>query len=224
MQDSSFEAWVANNLYPVSCISTQYLASTLSSLVVTVSSHGHLYEKIKLYFLIMPELIPILKKDDIDKIVSAVARKISSDYKDRELVLIGVLKGAFIFLADLVRHLTIPVKIDFVRTSSYGADTSSSGNIHLTKEIEIDVKGKDVLVIEDIVDTGLTLTYLIDYLKSFGPNTVKVCTLLDKQERRKTKIKADYVCHVVEKGFLVGYGLDYAEEYRNLPEIYDMIL
>ncbi len=172
----------------------------------------------------MPELIPILKKDDIDKMVSAVARKISSDYKDRELVLIGVLKGSFIFLADLVRHLTIPVKIDFVRTSSYGAGTSTSGNIHLTKEIEIDVKGKDVLVIEDIVDTGLTLTYLIDYLKSFGPNTVKVCTLLDKQERRKTKIKADYVCHVVEKGFLVGYGLDYAEEYRTLPGIYDMIL
>jgi len=168
----------------------------------------------------MPELIPFLQKDSIDKMVAEVARKISSDYKNRELVLIGVLKGAFIFLADLARHLTIPVKIDFVRVASYGSGTSSSGNIRLTKEIEIDIKNKDVLIVEDIADTGLTLTYLIDYLNSFGPNTVKVCSLLDKIERRKTKIKIDYTCHAVEKGFLVGYGIDYNEDYRQLPDIY----
>ncbi|MBW2568739.1 MAG: hypoxanthine phosphoribosyltransferase [Deltaproteobacteria bacterium] len=168
----------------------------------------------------MPELIPFLQKDSINKMVAVVAHKISSDYKNRELVLIGVLKGAFIFLADLARHLTIPVKIDFVRIASYGSGTSSSGNINLTKEIEIDIKNKDVLIVEDIADTGLTLTYLIDYLNSFGPNTVKVCSLLDKIERRKTKIKIDYTCHTVEKGFIVGYGIDYNENYRQLPDIY----
>ena len=100
----------------------------------------------------------------------------------------------------------------------------SSGNIQLSKKLEIDIKNKDVLIIEDIVDTGLTLTWLIDYLKSFRPKTVKVCTLLDKVERSKTKIKIDYACHVVQEGFLVGYGLDYAENYRNLPEIYHLKL
>lgn len=170
----------------------------------------------------MPELIPVLRKDSIDKMVAEVAHKISSDYKNRELVLIGVLKGAFIFLADLARHLTIPVKIDFVRVASYGSGTSSSGNIRLTKEIEINIKNKDVLIVEDIVDTGLTLAYLIDYLNSFGPNTVKICSLLDKIERRKMEIKIDYACHVVGKGFIVGYGIDYNEDYRHLPEIYQL--
>ena len=170
----------------------------------------------------MPELIPFLSKNSIDKMVAEVAQKISSDYKDRELVLIGVLKGAFIFLADLARHLTIPVKIDFVRVASYGSGTSSSGTIHLTKEIEIDIKNKDVLIVEDIADTGLTLVYLIDYLNSFGPNTVKICSLLDKIERRKTKIKINYACHVVKKGFIVGYGIDYNENYRHLADIYHL--
>lgn len=172
----------------------------------------------------MSDLILILKRDDIDRMVAAVARSISSDYQNREPVLVGVLKGAFIFLADLVRHLTIPVKIDFVGASSYGSNTSPSGKIRLTKRIEVDIKDKDVLVVEDIVDTGLTLIYLIDYLKSFGPKTVRVCTMLDKQERRRVKIKIDYRCHVVEEGFIVGYGIDYAEDYRNLPEIYHLKL
>jgi hypoxanthine phosphoribosyltransferase len=172
----------------------------------------------------MPELIPIFNKDDIDRRLVDVARRISSDYKNRELILIGILKGAFIFLSDLARHLTIPVQLDFVGTSSYNSGTSSSGNIRLTKEIEIDLRNKDVLIVEDIVDTGLTLTYLIDYIKSFEPKTVKACTLIDKHERRKVKIDIDYVCHVVEKGYLVGYGLDFAENYRNLPGIYSLKL
>lgn len=172
----------------------------------------------------MSELIPVLKKDAIARKVTDIARKISSDYKDRELIIVGVLKGSFIFVSDLVRQLTIPVKIDFVSASSYGSSTSSSGNICLTKEIGLDLKNKDVLIIDDIIDTGLTLAYLVDYMKSFGPKTVKVCIFLDKKERRKVAFDADYVCHVVPKGFLVGYGLDYAENYRNLPEIYHLKL
>ncbi|MGD2030628.1 MAG: hypoxanthine phosphoribosyltransferase [Desulfobacterales bacterium] len=172
----------------------------------------------------MPELIPVLNKNDIDNMVARVARRISTDYEDRELILIGILKGAFIFLSDLVRHLTIPVKLDFIRVCSYGADVSSSGNICLTKEIEIDVNHKDVLIVEDIVDTGLTLSFIIDYLKNFNPRTVKVCSLLDKRERRNENIKIDYTCHEVAEGFLVGYGLDYNENYRNLAEIYHLKL
>jgi hypoxanthine phosphoribosyltransferase len=172
----------------------------------------------------MPDLISVMEKDDIAKRVVAVARRISIDYKDRDLIVIGILKGAFIFLSDLVRNLTIPAKIDFIGVSSYRSGTSSAGTIRLTKEIEIDLKGKDVLIIEDIVDTGLTLTFLIDYIKSFNPGSVKACALIDKHERRETEVEIDYVCQVVSKGFLVGYGLDYAEDYRGLPGIYQLKL
>ena len=172
----------------------------------------------------MPELIPVLKKNDINNMVAQVARRISSDYQDHELILIGVLKGAFVFLSDLMLNLSIPVQVDFIRVASYGSDTSSSGRINLTKAVEIDVKNKDVLVVEDIVDTGLTLSYIIDYLKSFEPKTVKVCTLLDKRQRRQANVKIDYACHIVNEGFLVGYGLDYNEDYRALPEIYHLQL
>jgi len=172
----------------------------------------------------MPELIPVLKKDEIDNKVAQVARRISSDYQYQELILIGVLKGAFIFLSDLMRHLSIPVKIDFVGVSSYGSGTSSTGAIKLTKKIDVDLTDKDVLVIEDIVDTGLTLAYVVDYLKTLNPKTIKVCALLDKHERREAAIKIDYACHQVAAGFLVGYGLDYNENYRELPEIYHLKL
>jgi hypoxanthine phosphoribosyltransferase len=172
----------------------------------------------------MPDLVPVLNKDDITKTVQLLAKRISSEYHGRELVLIAVLKGAFVFLSDLIRQITIPVKIDFIRVSSYGDGTSSSGKIEITKTVDIDIKDKDVLIIEDIVDTGLTLSWLIDYFKSLEPKTVKVCALIDKYERRKCDIDIDYVGHVVDKGFLVGYGLDYAEEYRNLPEIYHLKL
>ena len=168
----------------------------------------------------MAELIPVLNEDEIEKMVADVAQKISDDYKDSELVLIGVLKGAFVFMADLMRKITIPVKIDFVGISSYGSNTFSSGKINLTKDIEINIENKDVLIIEDIVDTGLTLKYLIDYLKTFNPKSVKICALLDKYERRETKIEVAYPCHRIEKGFIVGYGIDFAEDYRNLPAIY----
>ncbi len=168
----------------------------------------------------MPELIPVLGKNEISNLVAQVALKISSDYQDKELILIAILKGAFIFLSDLVRCLSIPVKVDFVGASSYGNSTSSSGTIHLTKKVEIDLTNKDVLVIEDIVDTGLTLSYIVDYLKTYNPNTIKVCTLIDKRERRCKAIKIDYTCHMVSKGFFVGYGLDYHDKYRELPGVY----
>ncbi len=172
----------------------------------------------------MPELVPVFTKDQIQKMVAVVARRISHDYKGRTLVLVGVLNGAFMFLADLVRELSIPAQIDFVRVASYGAGTASSGKINLTKDLELDIQNKDVLVIEDIVDTGLTLSCLIDHLKSFGPRSVRVCALLDKRERRERAVPVDYTCQVVKKGFLVGYGLDYAEDYRSLQEIYHLKL
>jgi len=172
----------------------------------------------------MPELVPVFTKDQIQKMVAVVARRISHDYKGRTLVLVGVLNGAFMFLADLVRELSIPAQIDFVRVASYGTGTASSGKINLTKDLELDIQNKDVLVIEDIVDTGLTLSCLIDHLKSFGPRSVRVCALLDKRERRERAVPVDYTCQVVKKGFLVGYGLDYAEDYRSLQEIYHLKL
>jgi hypoxanthine phosphoribosyltransferase len=170
----------------------------------------------------MPDLTPVLKKERIDAQIRAVARRISTDYQTRDLILIGVLKGAFIFLADLIRQLSIPAKVDFVRVSSYGAGTSSSGKIKLTKEIETDVKGRDVLIVEDIVDTGLSLVYLIDYLTALGAGSVKICTMIDKRERRQVSVDVAYACHVVNEGFLVGFGLDFNEDYRGLPEIYHL--
>jgi len=170
----------------------------------------------------MPELIPILSKNEIDQKVAAIAAKISADYAESDLVVIGVLKGAFVFLSDLIRKLTIPVKIEFVRVSSYGNESTSSEKIRLTHKLETEIKNKDVLIIEDIIDTGLTISFLVDYFYSFNPKSVQICALIDKQERKKKKVEIRYVCHVVKKGFLVGYGLDFAEDYRYLPEIYHL--
>jgi hypoxanthine phosphoribosyltransferase len=173
----------------------------------------------------MPEFTCVLDKDKIEKQISRIAETISADYRGRDLMLVGVLKGAFLFLADLARELTVErVKIDFLQASSYGADTISSETIDLKKDIDIDIRGKDVLVVEDIVDTGLTLSYLIAHIKTFDPNSVKVCAMIDKKERRRAAVHVDYVCCSVDKGFLVGYGLDYAEDFRNLPQIYHMKL
>jgi hypoxanthine phosphoribosyltransferase len=167
----------------------------------------------------MPDLITILTKEEIDQLIGAMAKKISEDYKDKRLILIGVLKGAFIFLGDLARRLTIPVEIDFIQFSSYGNRDSSSGDIQLRSDISSELKGKDVLVVEDIIDTGLTMTKFIKHLEVFNPKSLRVCTFIDKHERREVDYKADYVCYSVEGGFLVGYGLDYAEKYREIPHI-----
>jgi len=167
----------------------------------------------------MPEIISFLERQKIDALISDVAERISADYRGKELVLIGILNGAFVFLADLIRKLTVPVEIDFIGTSSYGSDVASCGRVCMTKELSVDVEDKHVLIVEDIIDTGLTLGYVMDYLRSHRPKTLKVCTLLDKKERRTADLKIDYVCQEVGKGFVVGYGLDYAGKYRQLPEI-----
>ncbi len=170
----------------------------------------------------MAELISVLSKEDIERSIAGIAEQISADYRGRKPILVGVLKGAFVFLSDLIRQLTIPVKIDFIRTASYGDETSSSGTVSLTKALEIDIDGEDVLVVEDIVDSGVTLRRILDYLEGLGPSSVRICALVDKRERRQIDVHVDYACHVVQEGFLVGYGLDYAEDFRHLPAVYHL--
>lgn len=152
--------------------------------------------------------------------VRALADRISSDYATKEPVFIGVLKGAVFFFADLVLHLTIPCKIDFIGASSYGSSQDSSGNVKLVKEVQIPVTGKPVILVEDIVDTGLTLNRIIDALRQKGPESVRICALIDKKERRERAVHIDYCGFEVKEGFLVGYGLDYDEQFRYLPDIY----
>ena len=162
----------------------------------------------------------LLSEKKIQHIVRGLARKISKDFSGREVLLIGVLKGAFIFMSDLARKMTTPVKMDFVRLTSYGSETRSSGNVRITKDLETPLKGKDVLIVEDIIDTGITLKHLFQRLKARRPRSLKVVALLDKPARRKVDLRADYVGFRIEDHFVVGYGLDCAEEYRNLRGIY----
>jgi len=170
----------------------------------------------------MPELVPVLDREDILRMTTAMAERLSSDYQGKDVVMVGVLKGAFLFLADLVRALTIPVRIEFIRAASYGSGTETSGCVTLEKEHPMDLAGKDVVIVEDIVDTGLTLQSIVAHFQSLGAASVKVCTLLDKRARRRVSIEADYACHDADDAFLVGYGLDYDESYRELPGIYQL--
>ena len=165
-------------------------------------------------------LNPLLSQKQIASIVKGLADQISKDYSGRELVLVCILKGAFMFLSDLIRHLETSVQIDFVRLVSYGAGMKTSGRIEITKDIEIPIEGKDVLVIEDIIDSGRTLQFLKDRLSQSNPRSVKICALLDKKARREVEIEADYLGKEVDDVFVVGYGIDFNETYRNLPEIY----
>jgi len=162
----------------------------------------------------------LLDSEQIASIVKKLADQISQDYEGKELVLICILKGAFMFLSDLIRHLRIPVQIDFVRLASYGGGMKSSGLITLTKGIEIPIEGKEVLIVEDIIDSGLTIKYLKDQLRLFNPRSVKVCALLDKKARREVEVEVDYLGKEIEDVFVVGYGIDFNESYRYLPEIY----
>ena len=158
-------------------------------------------------------------KKEINERVSALAEQISRDYRDREPVLIGVLKGAFVFLSDLMREMAVPVRVDFVRLASYGNATESSGTVSLTKDVELPIEDRDVIVVEDIVDSGVTLKYLMEELARRGPRSLKLCALLDKRHRREVEITIDYTGFVMDDGFVVGYGLDWAESYRYLPDI-----
>jgi hypoxanthine phosphoribosyltransferase len=164
----------------------------------------------------------LIPQKSIQSRVKELASQISSDYSGKELIAIGMLNGAFIFLADIVREITIPLKIDFIRAASYGSGNSSCGDVRLTKTLEIHIKNKPVLLIEDIVDTGLTLSKILDIIWEQKPESVKICALIDKQERREKKIPVDYCGFKVKEGFLVGYGLDYNEQYRCLRDIYQL--
>jgi hypoxanthine phosphoribosyltransferase len=172
---------------------------------------------------------PLTKKKlytyrEIQRRVRELAHTISVDYHQQDLVLVGVLKGAFMFMADLVKYLSIPVVMDFVRLASYGSQSKSRGEIGLTKGLELPIKGKHVLIIEDIVDSGLTLQFLIEYLKREEPKSVRICALIDKSERREVSVPLDYIGFSIPKGFVVGYGLDFNEQYRHLPALFHLHL
>jgi len=162
----------------------------------------------------------LLSREDIQKRVRELALEISRDYQGTEPILIGILNGVIFFFADLVRNLTIPIKLDFIRAASYGAGTTSSGTIRLSKDVEIDIRGEHVIIVEDIVDTGLTLSKIKDNLEKRGPESVKICVLIDKRERRETQVNIDYCGFHIEEGFIVGYGLDFNEQYRHLADIF----
>ena len=171
----------------------------------------------------MPEFIPLISEDEIKEKTRELGTQIGNDYKDRDLVLVGVLKGSFIFLSDLTRQISIDHDIDLVGASSYEG-TSSTGQIVFTKQPDLELEGRDVLLVEDIVDTGQTLVKIVEFVQLLNPRSVKICTLIDKQERREVELNVDYSCFTLEKGFIVGYGLDYNEKYRNLPAIFDLKL
>lgn len=161
----------------------------------------------------------ILSTKQIQERVQKLAAEISNDYKGKKPLLIGVLKGAVVFLSDLMRNLDVPVEIDFMAVSSYGAETASSGIVRIQKDLEQSIQGKDVIIVEDIIDTGLTLNYLCENLQSRKPRTLKVVTLLDKPERRIVEYIPDYCGFVIPDRFVIGYGLDYNEDYRQLADI-----
>ena len=167
-----------------------------------------------------PRLNRLITAGEIASIVKNLADRISRDYDGKEIILVCILKGGFMFLADLIRHLRIPVKIDFVRLASYGSGTKSSGQVEITKDIETPIEGRDVLIIEDIVDSGYTLQFLKERLALSNPRSIKICALLEKKARREVRVEADYLGKVIEDVFIVGYGIDFNEGYRNLPEIY----
>jgi hypoxanthine phosphoribosyltransferase len=165
----------------------------------------------------------LISREALARRVQELGEQISRDYAGRDLVMVGVLKGVFIFLADLVRALSFPVEVDFVRLASYGSGTKTGGEVHLTKDVELPLRDRDVLIVEDIADSGLTLEFLKRHLAAFQPRSVKICCLIDKKERREVDVPLDYVGFVVAKGFLVGYGLDCGEKQRTLPEIYEIL-
>lgn len=161
----------------------------------------------------------LFSREAIDRRVRELADEISRDYAGGELIVVGVLKGAFIFMADLIRALNIPCKVDFAQLASYGSGTVSSGDVVIMKDIGLSIADRDVLIVEDIVDTGLTLSFLAKTLKARGPSSLKVCVFLDKKMRRKVPFTADYTGFAIDDGFVVGYGLDFDEQGRSLPDI-----
>ena len=161
----------------------------------------------------------LFTESEIKDRVQELGHAISSDYRGKRLTLIGILKGSFVFLADLIRAIEGDVEVDFMALSSYGDSTESTGVVRLMKDLDVDIKGRDVIIVEDIIDTGLTLNYLIHLLQQREPASVKICTLLDKSVRRQVELPLDYVGFEIEDGFVVGFGIDCAQKYRHLPFI-----
>ncbi|MBR1408956.1 MAG: hypoxanthine phosphoribosyltransferase [Clostridia bacterium] len=178
---------------------------------MTLKPNGAAYEGLK------DELL--LTKDEIAAKVAELGAQITRDYEGKDLVVICILKGAVVFFVDLIRKIDLPLTMDFMSISSYGSATKSSGVVRILKDLDKPINGKDVLVVEDIVDSGMTLSFLRDNLISRGAASLKIATLLDKPDRRKVPLHVDYCGFVIPDEFVVGYGLDYAEQYRNLPDI-----
>ena len=156
---------------------------------------------------------------EIDQKIKALGEQISKDYADKNLMMVSVLKGSVVFMADLMRAITVPCEIDFMSVSSYGSGVKTSGEVRIIKDLDHQLDGKDLLIVEDILDSGLTLSYITGLLKQRNPASIRLCTLLDKPDRRQADIRPDYFGFVVPDEFVVGYGLDYAEKYRNLPYV-----
>ncbi len=161
----------------------------------------------------------LIDQEELQQRIAELGKEISRDYKGKDLLLICVLKGAVLFMSDLVQNIDIPLEMDFMAVSSYGNSTQSSGVVRILKDLDSSIEGKHLLIVEDIVDSGLTLSYLMELLKGRGVESIKVCSLLEKAGRRKAEVNIDYIGFQVPDEFVVGYGLDYAEKYRNLPYI-----
>ena len=161
----------------------------------------------------------MITEEQLAQKVEELAKQIEKDYKGQSLLVVGILKGASVFVSDLIRKIDLDVNIDFMSVSSYGNGTESSGTVKILKDLDVDIEGKNVLIVEDIIDSGLTLSNLVLALQTRNPKSLKICTLLDKPQRRTVNIPVDYVGFIIEDKFIVGYGIDWAEKYRNLPYI-----
>ena len=166
-----------------------------------------------------PKLRILYNREEIAAAVKSLAENINKDYQDKSPLFISILKGSFIFMADLVRSLEFPVEVEFIRLSSYGRGTKSSGKVKVVQGLRSEIAGRDVLVVEDIVDTGITISFLLDYLQKKQPASLKLCALTDKPSRRQVPVNIDYLGLTIPDEFLVGYGLDWDEKFRNLPDI-----
>ena len=161
----------------------------------------------------------LLSEEEVDRRIQEIGDQISKDYAGKQIHLVCVLKGGSFFMCELAKRISVPVTLDFMSVSSYGMDTKSSGVVKIVKDLDDSIKGKNVIVVEDVVDSGRTLSYLLDMLKDRGPKSLRLCTLLDKPERRVVQVHVDYTGFEIPDEFVVGYGLDYAQKYRNLPYI-----
>ncbi len=172
----------------------------------------------------MEKIEILFSKKEIEDRICEMANQINQEYNNDEVILIGVLKGSFIFIADLIRKLNVKNNVDFISVSSYGDKTETSGVVRLIKDLDHDISGKNIIVIEDIVDTGLTLKYLVDLLEQREPKSIKICTLLNKVCRRRVELNIDYIGFDIDDYFVVGYGIDYAQKYRSLEYIGNVII